>query len=228
MSRCRCESRAEKRQPGSNPTTHSYGWRTEPAHRRWCAIGGACARLIQSSVTCPLNCLSCYKRRETKRSGRRHYCFGIAENPYQFNRKDQKRQGGNTHLAGLRPSDILSRRRRRSSGCAAYYGSFLSCSVSASFCRLRRNSISSPPEWKRRDSPESTSSIRPSSSSWLCSPGLPRHTTKAPCMTKFSLRQPRKYHVKKAWIFRGISVTQRDRTSSSTLYNLSPCCKGLK
>jgi hypothetical protein len=64
-----------------------------------------------------------------------------------------------------------------------------SCSISASFCRLRRNSISSSPEWKRRDFPESTSSIRPSSSSWLCSPWLPRHTTKAPCMTKFSLRQ---------------------------------------
>lgn len=225
MSCCRCESGAEKRQPGSNPT-HSYVWRTRPAHRRSSAVWGSCARLIQSSVTCLLNCLRCYKRRETKKGWvNATLVLLIADKPGTANTKKAR---WTIHLAGLRPSDILFWRRRRSSGCAAYCRSFLSCSVSASFCRLRRNSISSPPEWKRRDSPESTSSIRPSSSSWLCSPGLPRHTTKAPCMTKFSLRRACKYSVKKAWISRGISVTQPDRASSSRLYNLSPCCKGLK
>src|SRR5579872_4674248 len=118
-------------------------------------------------------------------------------------------QGGVATLPLLRPSDILFLRRRRSSDGAAYYWSFLSRSVSASFCRLRRNSISSFPEWKRRDSPESTSSIRPSSSLWLCSPWLPRHTTKAPCMTKLSLRQVQKIGVKKPWSSREISVTHQ-------------------
>lgn len=114
----------------------------------------------------------------------------------------------------LRPSDIQFWRRRRSSDSAAYYRSIFSRSVNAFFCRLRRNSISSSPEWKRRDFPESTSSIRPSSSLWLCSPWLPRHTTKAPCMTKFSLRQVQKYSVKKPWSSREICETQLNRQSS--------------
>ncbi len=128
----------------------------------------------------------------------RRYPRCSAAKPGRLNGKRLKRQGGVSTLPLLRPSDILSWRHRRSSDGAAYYWSYLSCSVRLPFCRLSRNSISSSPEWKRRDFPESTSSIRPSSSSRLCSPWLiPRHTTKAPCMTKFSLRQVRKYGVKK-------------------------------
>ena len=127
------------------------------------------------------------------------------------------------HLASLRPSDSLFWQRRRSSDDAAFYPSFLPRSVSASLCRLRRNSTSSSPEWNRNDFPESTSSMRPSSSSWLCFPWLPRHTTKAPCMTKLSLRDLHQYSVKKTWSCREICVTSANPLSSFRLYNRSPC-----
>ena len=158
----------------------------------------------------------------------RRYPRRSAAKPGRFNGKREKRQGGVIHLAWLRPSDILFWRHRRSSDGAAYCWSFFSRSVSASFCRLRRNSISSSPEWKRRDFPESTSSIRPSSSFWLCSPWLPRRTTKAPCMTNFSLRQDQKYSVKKPWSSREICETQLNRASSSRLYNHKSVRKGFK